>query len=87
MENGLCSCLRLNCDKPGKHPRVQWREFETKLPAEHQVRGWWRRWPDASVIVLTGELSGLLVVSFLMTLFMSLQNQPEAESASPQVSR
>ena len=50
MENGLCSCLRLNCDKPGKHPRVQWREFETKLPAEHQVRGWWRRWPDASVI-------------------------------------
>lgn len=62
MENGLCSCLRLNCDKPGKHPRVQWREFETKLPAEHQIRGWWRRWPDASVIVLTGELSGLLVV-------------------------
>ena len=60
--NGLCSCQRLNCDKPGKHPRIQWREFEHKLPSEAMVRNWWRRWPEASVIVLTGRLSGLLVV-------------------------
>lgn len=62
LPNGLCSCQRLNCDRPGKHPRIQWREFEHKLPSEAMVRNWWRRWPEASVIVLTGRLSGLLVV-------------------------
>lgn len=33
-----------------------------------------------------GLLSGLLVVSFLMTLFMSISNQSDAESAAPQAS-
>ena len=60
--HGLCSCGKLACDKPGKHPRIGWREFEQHLPTEAQVRSWWHRWPDASVIVLTGRLSGLLVL-------------------------
>ena len=59
---GLCSCAQLTCTKPGKHPREQWRQYQKAMMGDGQVRTWWRRWPGASVIVLTGELSGLLVI-------------------------
>ena len=62
MASGLCSCTKLDCDKTGKHPRINWRQFERELPGDGQVRWWWKRWPDASVIVITGAFSGLLVV-------------------------
>ena len=61
-EGAICSCTKIDCDKAGKHPRVQWQHYQKELPGDGQVRTWWRRWPNASVIVVTGELSGLLVM-------------------------
>ena len=51
---GGCSCADSTCRDPGKHPRLAgW----PRLAATDQavVRGWWRRWPDANVGLVTGR--------------------------------
>ena len=62
LEDYTCSCRQPDCDRPGKHPRVRWAEFQTRLPTESEVSYWWRRWPDASIIIITGAISNLGVV-------------------------
>jgi hypothetical protein len=57
---GHCSCGRLKCDCPAKHPRLKdWPDKATV----HQptIRQWWARWPSAN-IGLCCSLSGLLVI-------------------------
>jgi len=60
--DGRCSCRRAECSSPGKHPRIRWQRFERERPSEDQVAAWWRRWPDANVGVVTGAVSGVLVL-------------------------
>jgi putative DNA primase/helicase len=48
---------------PGeKRPLVDWKEFQYRLPTADEVRGWWDRWPDAGVGLVTGALSGFVVI-------------------------
>ena len=62
-EDYLCSCQQgADCDRPGKHPRVNWKQFQSRLPTESELRLWWGRWPDANVIIITGKISKLLVI-------------------------
>lgn len=59
--NRRCSCARLACDAPGKHPRT--RGGLSEATTDPAVRAsWWRRWPTANVGVATGARSGLVVV-------------------------
>ena len=60
-DDGLCSCRQLDCS-PGKHPRVNWLEFQERRATERELTYWWRRWPDSNVIIITGAISGLVVV-------------------------
>lgn len=46
----------------GKRPLVRWKAFQKKRATPDEVRGWFERWPDANVSVVTGRLSGLIVV-------------------------
>lgn len=62
VSDGRCSCGRVDCPAPGKHPRVRWERFQRSRPATSQVAAWWRRWPDANVAVVTGTVSGVLVL-------------------------
>jgi len=57
-----CSCGRPDCPSPGKHPRVAWERLTRHRPGAGEVLGWWRRWPDANVAVVTGSVSGITVV-------------------------
>ncbi len=57
-----CSCRQLDCDRPGKHPRVRWADFQLRLATENELRYWWTRWPESNVIVITGEISGIVAV-------------------------
>lgn len=59
---GGCSCGRDHCPSPGKHPRIKWEAYQERLPTEDEVRRWWRRWPDANVAVVTGAVSGIVVL-------------------------
>lgn len=45
-----------------KRPIVKWRGFEEKPATEADVDAWFARWPDANAAVVTGRLSGLVVV-------------------------
>jgi bifunctional DNA primase/polymerase-like protein len=50
-----CSCGRVGCPTPGKHPRTRHglRDASTD-PA--RIRAWWAAWPDANVGIATGRL-------------------------------
>lgn len=49
--------------KPGeKRPLVAWEEFERHAASEQQIRAWLKRWPDANIGVVTGAVSGLVVL-------------------------
>jgi hypothetical protein len=59
---GRCSCGVASCPSLGKHPRVRWDDYQHRLPREDEVHRWWRRWPDANLGVVTGAVSGLVVI-------------------------
>jgi hypothetical protein len=41
---------------------VAWERYQSARAAESTVRGWWRRWPEANVGVVTGAVSDLVVL-------------------------
>jgi hypothetical protein len=46
----------------GKRPLVAWREFQHRMAGSDEIRHWFRRWPDANVGIVTGRISGIVVV-------------------------
>ena len=47
-----------------KRPAVKWGHYcdTLTLPTEDEVTEWFERWPEASIAVITGPLSGLVIV-------------------------
>lgn len=45
-----------------KRPIVRWQRYQLEMPSEAQVTGWFERWPKANLAVITGQISGLVVV-------------------------
>ena len=45
-----------------KRPLVRWEEFQHRHPSEAEARGWLRQWAEAGIGVVTGAISGLVVV-------------------------
>ncbi len=45
-----------------KRPIVRWQRFQHEMPAEEQIIEWYERWPKANLAVITGEVSGTVVV-------------------------
>lgn len=46
----------------GKRPIVAWLEFQRRQAEPDEIDAWFRRWPDANVAIVTGHVSGLVVV-------------------------
>jgi hypothetical protein len=46
----------------GKRPLVPWLEFQSRAASIEEIDAWYRRWPDANVGIVTGDVSGLVVV-------------------------
>jgi hypothetical protein len=46
----------------GKRPLVPWLELQHRCPAEGEVRAWLARHPDANLAIVTGAVSGLVVL-------------------------
>lgn len=62
-ENGICSCdAGANCENAGKHPRVAWTHWQSERPSSERLRNWWERWPDANIGIVTGAISGIVVL-------------------------
>ncbi|HEV8166268.1 MAG TPA: bifunctional DNA primase/polymerase [Actinomycetota bacterium] len=50
------------CNLATKRSLVRWREWQRRAPGLEQLEAWWERWPKANVGVVTGSLSGVVVV-------------------------
>jgi hypothetical protein len=46
----------------GKRALVPWKRWQESAPDLEQLRAWWRRWPRANPAVVTGHVSGVVVV-------------------------
>lgn len=46
----------------GKRPMLAWREFQQHPASAGTIERWFDRWPDANVGIVTGRVSGLVVV-------------------------
>jgi Bifunctional DNA primase/polymerase, N-terminal len=46
----------------GKRALVTWTRWQSQAPDLELVDRWWRRWPAANIAVITGRLSGVVVV-------------------------
>ena len=44
-----------------KVPITKWKEYQSKLPTEDEVRDWFTTWPDANIGIVTGAVSNLVV--------------------------
>lgn len=57
-----CDCGRPNCASPGKHPRVPWTAYQRQRATRAELTRWWGRWPESNISVVTGAVSGLIVI-------------------------
>lgn len=46
----------------GKRPLVRWQAYQTTPPTRQEIGRWFQQWPDANVGILTGRVSGLVVL-------------------------
>ena len=60
--DGSCSCNNPECENIGKHPRVRWAEYQTRLPTETEWTRWAAIWPVSNILGATGALSGFVAV-------------------------
>jgi hypothetical protein len=49
-----------SCRNPGKCPLWPWKEYQTRLPREAELRLFWNRNPKSNVGVILGRVSGLV---------------------------
>jgi hypothetical protein len=45
-----------------KRPLILWEHLQHERASEEEVAGWFRRWPDANIGIVTGEISNLIVL-------------------------
>ena len=46
-----------------KRPLLKrWAEYQKRLPAEAELQDWYSRWPNGGVAIVTGRVSGLVVL-------------------------
>ena len=56
-----CTCGRLDCSSPGKHPITR-HGVKDATSDPHVINEWWRRWRCANIALATGKRSGLIVI-------------------------
>lgn len=63
-EENRCSCGKVECSSPGKHPiaAVVPHGLKDASSDPERIRGWWSKYPDANIAVRTGLKSGLCVL-------------------------
>jgi len=48
--------------RPDKKPFIAWAEYQDRRATAEEIRAWWVKWPGAMVGIVTGPISGLLVI-------------------------
>lgn len=50
--------------KDTKTPLIPWAEYQRRLPTDDELREWFTRWPEANIAIVTGKVSGIVVIDF-----------------------
>lgn len=45
-----------------KVPLVRWQEFQARRAGAEEILQWFERWPDANIGIVTGAVSGLVII-------------------------
>lgn len=45
-----------------KQPLIKWKEFQERCASEEEIKAWWTQWPEADIGMVTGPISGRLVL-------------------------
>jgi hypothetical protein len=45
-----------------KRPMIKWQRYQQQLANEDEIKGWFQHWPTANVGIVTGTISGLVVL-------------------------
>lgn len=45
-----------------KKPYINWEKYQNIRSTEIEIRKWWEKWPDANPAVITGKISGIVVL-------------------------
>jgi hypothetical protein len=45
-----------------KRPLIRWEYLQNERPSDGDIAEWFRRWPDANIGIVTGEISNLIVL-------------------------
>lgn len=61
MKDGRCSCGRVRCESPGKHPTTKHGPKDASRN-EIQLDHWWNRRPEANIGIRTGVNTGIVVI-------------------------
>jgi hypothetical protein len=60
-ERATCTCGRIDCKSPGKHPRLS-NGLKDATTDKNVLYDWFKKWPGANIGIRTGEISGLFVI-------------------------
>jgi hypothetical protein len=83
--DGHCTCRKQGCGSPGKHPIDSWMGAQTKRATPEQLEKAFSHHPHANVGIVTGAISGLLVVDLDGPAGMSSCMKVMAGKEPPQV--
>lgn len=61
IRNGFCTCYKPDCSNPGKHPLLP-NGVKGASGDSKTITDWWTQWPDANVGIVTGAISGVVVI-------------------------
>jgi hypothetical protein len=61
LVEGTCSCNDPQCKHVGKHPLTVHGLKDASIN-QQTISSWWERWPNANLGLLTGSISGLVVL-------------------------
>lgn len=59
VAGGWSAVVLRPCDK---FPQIRWEPYQYRVADPAEVERWFRRWPDANVGIVTGQVSGLVVL-------------------------
>jgi len=50
------------CRPDRKKPFIAWTPYQKRRATTEEIRQWWAKWPTALIGIVTGEISGILVI-------------------------
>lgn len=48
--------------RANKKSFVKWKEYQERIATHEEIKLWWTQWPEANIALVTGKISGIIVI-------------------------